>query len=82
MRHCKDVYVIKSSGANLYTWSPGCPDFSKKRTHERRVSTKPSFCTAIAGSQGQDWETNYVYDLTLIDGQLARLAYVECDYVE
>jgi hypothetical protein len=81
-QNCSRVYVLKTYGSDLYKWSPGCPDFSKKRRQEGSGNIKPVFCTATAGSQGQDWTTNYVYDTTIIDNQQARLAYVECGYVE
>jgi hypothetical protein len=79
---CKKVFFLKTSTYDVYKWSPGCPDFSKNRRHEGTGNTKPVFCTAVAGSQGQDFITTYVYDTALIDNQQARLAYVECDYVE
>lgn len=79
--NCKKVFVDKGYSPNLYLWSPGCPDFTKKRT-VGKTNIPIIFCSATAGSQGQDWKTTYVYDLTLINNQQARLAYVECDYVE
>lgn len=79
---CKKVYVLKTVTSDVYKWSPGCPDYSKKKLHNGSGNIKPVFCTAIAGSQGQDWNTTYVYDIKLIDNQQAREAYVECDYVE
>jgi hypothetical protein len=80
--NCNKVFVTKTFTSDVYKWSPSCPDFSKKRRQEGSASVKPVFCTAVGGSQGQDWTTGYVYNLALIDGQQARLAYVECDYVQ
>jgi hypothetical protein len=81
---CKKVFVLKQFTSDIYKWSPGCPDFSRKKLHDNRGSGKknPVLCTAVAGSQGQDFVTTYVYDTAIIDYQQARLAYVECDYVE
>ena len=79
--NCNRIFVDKGYTSNLYIWSPGCPDFTKKRD----VVKKPLpliYCSATAGSQGQDWVTTYVYDVTMINNAQARLAYVECDYVQ
>jgi hypothetical protein len=78
---CKRVFVDKGYNSNLYLWSPGCPDFTKKRTIGKNIAPL-IYCSATAGSQGQDWITTYVYDATIINNAQARLAYVECDYVE
>lgn len=80
--NCSKTYFLKTVTSDVYKWSPGCPDFSKKRRHDGGGNTKPVFCTAVAGSQGQDWTTTYVYDTAVVDNQQARLAYVECDYVQ
>lgn len=84
---CNRVYIDKGYLPNLYMWSPRCPNFTKKRLEGENFTIDNGgnqiiFCTATAGSQGQDWITTYVYNLTLINNQEARLAYVECDYVE
>lgn len=73
----KRVFVRKSSGANLYKWSPNPNNVDKKGPANKR----PYFCSAIPNSQGEDWVTTYTYDLTLINFVQHRIAYVECDYV-
>jgi hypothetical protein len=73
----KPVFTLKTYGAQLYKWSPESAD--KKIL---KKDTKVKFCNAVPYSQGQDWVTNYVYDLKLINNQQERIAYVECDYVE
>jgi len=82
--NCKKVYTLKTTTSDVYKWSPGCPDFSKKKLHDGRSNGKknPVLCTAVAGSQGQDFTTTYVYDAVIVGYQENRLAYVECDYVE
>jgi hypothetical protein len=82
--NCRKTYFLKTFTSDIYKWSPGCPDFSKKKLQDNRGSGKktPVICTATAGSQGQDFTTTYVYDIVVVDYQQARLAYVECDYVE
>ncbi len=76
----KKVFTIKSYGAQLYKWSPIQND--KIKSNNRGGNVKPFFCTAIAGSQGQDWVTTYTYDLVVVDNQQEHKAYVSCDYVE
>lgn len=78
----RGTYGLKTYGATLYTWSP---DKSLKRgtpNEPCRHGTIKNYCTATAGSQGEDWYTTYVYDDVFVDGILQRLAYVSCDYVE
>ena len=79
--NCNRVFVDKGYTAKLYTWSPGCPDFTKRKKIKNKIIQVP-YCSATAGSQGQDWITTYVYDVTTINNVQARLAYVECDYVQ
>ena len=78
---CHRVFVQKTYQAQMYKWTPNCPDFSQT-TRDQVKSGKPYFCTATAGSQGQDWTTSYVYDLVVVNSQQEHLAYVECDYVQ
>ena len=78
---CNRIFVDKGYTANLYLWSPGCPDFTKRKKVNNKIIQAP-YCSATAGSQGQDWITTYVYDVTMINNVQARLAYVECDYVQ
>jgi len=81
----KQVFTLKTYGPKLYKWSP---DNSKnpppKQAQQRQNSNaKPFYCDALASSQGQDWIVTYVYDISVsVTGQVSRLAYVECDYVE
>ena len=73
----KKVFTEKTFGAQLYKWSPIPTD---KQKVKGRI--KPFYCTAVSGSQGQDWISTYSYDILVINGQQGRIAYVECDYVE
>lgn len=74
----KKVFIQKSVGGQLLKWSPQPNDFSKKNTS----NGKPFYCDAVAGSQGQDWITTYVYNFEVINYEQAHFAYVECGYVE
>jgi hypothetical protein len=83
---CGKVFTLKTYSADLYKWSPRCPDFSSSNENRSKITQnnrndKPFYCSAISGSQGQDWITTYVYTLALVANQQERLAYVECDYV-
>lgn len=74
----KKVFMLKSAGGNvLYKWSPNPNDLSKKQSTGR-----PFYCDAVAGSQGQDWITTYVYNLEVVNHEQAHFAYVECGYIE
>lgn len=73
----KKVFTNKTYGAQLYKWSPLPSNKPKMGGKE-----KPFYCTAVAGSQGQDWITTYSYNLIVVDSQQQHSAYVECDYVE
>jgi len=77
----KKVFV-QSKGAGLYLWSPEGPNYSAKVDSINAKNTRPTYCNATAGSQGEDWVTTYVYNTGIINYQPARFAYVECDYVE
>ena len=77
----KKVFV-QNKGTGLYLWSPDAPNYSAKADSINAKNTKPTYCNAIAGSQGEDWVTTYVYTTGIIDYKPARFAYVECDYVE
>lgn len=76
-----NVFVTKSFNAQIYKWSPLPPDLTNKTRNQVKTG-KQYFCTAIVGSQGQDWTTSYVYNLTVVNSQQEHLAYVECDYVQ
>jgi len=80
----KKVFV-QNKGAGLYLWSPDANSYSAKANNINNANSRnqsPTYCNATGGSQGQDWVTKYVYTLSVIDYKQARLAYVECDYVE
>lgn len=77
MAQNKKIFLQKSVGGLLYKWSPNPNDLSKKPSISR-----PFYCDAVAGSQGQDWITTYVYNLEVVNSQQAQFAYVECDYIE
>ena len=72
------VFIQKSVGGQLYKWSPQPNDFSKKM----KSNNAPFYCDAVAGSQGQDWITTYMYNLEVVNSQQAHFAYVECDYIQ
>ncbi len=75
----KPTFTLKTYGPKLYKWSPD----TSKQPANKPVVNKPFYCTATAGSQGQDWTVTYVYDTVVAaNGQAERLAYVECDYME
>ncbi len=73
----KRVFVRKSSGANLYKWSPSPNDINKRPA----TAKAPYFCNAIPNTQGEDWITTYTYNLVVINSVAHRIAYVQCDYV-
>ncbi|TXG81754.1 MAG: hypothetical protein E6R13_05860 [Spirochaetes bacterium] len=75
----KRVFVRKSSGANLYKWSPSPNNVNKNNAIGNAKA--PYFCSAIPNSQGEDWFTTYTYNLAVINGVAHRIAYVQCDYV-
>ena len=75
----KPIFTLKTYGPKLYKWSPD----TSKQPAPKQTTDKPYYCSATAGSQGQDWVVTYVYDIHVApNGQVERLAYVECDYVE
>lgn len=75
----KKVFIQKSYGNQLYKWSPQPVNYDNKAQGQ---VTKPFFCDATAGSQGQDWITSYVYNVSVVNLQQRHDAYVACDYVE
>lgn len=74
----KKTFTLKTYGAKLYEWSP-VPVY---KSNTGKNNQRPFYCTATAGSQGQDWITTYSYDIVVIDGRVEHSAYVACDYVE
>lgn len=79
-RHCNETFIRKTSGYQLYKWSPLCNQVNKTGA-DGGLNSKPYFCSAISGSLGEDWITTYVYDIVVTNGVVKHLAYVECDYV-
>ena len=71
-------YTRKTHTAFIYKWAP--QPFEKNAV--MNDNTSPYYCTATAGSQGQDWVVTYTYDITVVNGVQGHLAYVACDYVE
>jgi len=70
-------FTLKTYGAKLYKWSPQPNNKTKKKKPSR-----PFYCNAISGSQGQDWITTYTFETIIVDNVLQKVAYVECGYVE
>jgi hypothetical protein len=78
-------YVIKGYTPILYTWAPDTTITKIKPSLKKSVTDNPvkRFCKAIPGSQGEDYITDYVYEIRVnTQNEIERLAYVECDYVE
>lgn len=76
----KPVFTRKNGtqkGGRLYKWSP-IPDDKRARKTD---GGRNYFCTATAGSQGEDWKVTYTYVITVVNGVQKRIAYVACDYV-
>ena len=83
--NCKRTFVRKGYLPQLYTWSPGCTTYVPNQANKSKSSSgnsNPTFCNATAGSQGQDWITTYVYNITVVNYEQQHSAYVECDYVQ
>ena len=77
------IFVGKGYQAQMYKWSPGSQNLTKvNKNNHKNNGGKPFYCNATAGSQGQDWITTYVYDLTVVNSIQQHDAYVECDYVQ
>jgi hypothetical protein len=71
---------MKQYTPDLYRWTPPCNQ--KKVKISGNAARMPIYgCTAIAGTQGQDWVTTYTYDILIVDYQQERSAYMACDYV-
>lgn len=76
----KGRYTIKSYESYIYRWSPQEPTYDGKSTGGPK---RKNYCTAVPGTQGEDWTNTYVYDVIISQsGQQQRIAYVECDYVK
>ena len=74
----RGCYTLKTYGPKLYTW---CPQTDIKKNNLKNPDYTKK-CTATPGSQGEDWNCTYVYDLVVVNNKQKRLAYVECGYVE
>jgi hypothetical protein len=75
----KQVFTRKPYTGFLYKWSPET-NIIKKMTHY--TTGLPTGCKAKPFSQGEDYQTTYVYDFQIINGEEHRFAYVECGYVQ
>lgn len=73
----KKIFTQKTFGAEMYKWSPAENTIKKPLSNQ-----KPYYCSAVVGSQGQDWVSTYSYTINVTNGQQEKLAYVECNYVE
>lgn len=73
----KKQFTRKAYGAQLYSWSADANSFNKKGQPLAKY-----YCTAEPNSQGEDWQSGYVYNMIVVDGQQQRLAYFACDYAE
>lgn len=73
----KNVFVRKTGGFDVYKWSPQPNNFQRKAQPPKPVY----FCTAKAGTQGEDNVTTYVYNVIIVDGAINKIAYVACNYV-
>lgn len=71
----------RPSGGDLYQWSPP-PNNTSGNASIRGGGVGSYFCTATPYSQGEDWITRYVYNVTVVNGLAHRDAYVQCDYVQ
>lgn len=74
-------YGLKQYDIDLYTWSP-FPDDPKRQPDPHSFPPLRHFCSAVGGSQGEDWFTTYDYDIVIVTGIIQRIAYVSCDYVQ
>lgn len=74
----KQIFTRKPYVGFLYKWSPETNVIKKSNQHS---SGLPTGCTAIAFTQGEDYNTTYAYDFKIINGNEKHFAYVECDYV-
>lgn len=79
-RACRRVFVVKQYTPDLYRWTPPCNQ-KKVKTTGNPFRMANYGCTAIAGTQGQDWVTTYTYDILILGYQQQRSAYMACDYV-
>jgi hypothetical protein len=71
----------RPSGGDLYQWSPP-PNNTSGNASIRGGGVGSYFCTATPYSQGEDWITKYVYNVSVVNGLARHDAYVQCDYVQ
>ncbi len=73
----------RPSGGDLYLWSPPPNNVNGNRNvNNNRNNVGNYFCDATPYSQGEDWITRYVYNVTVVNGLARHDAYVQCDYVQ
>ena len=80
----KKVFVRKNGfqkGGRLYKWSPDTSDRKAKKSGQGNVNSK-YFCTTALGTQGNDFKSTYSYIIVVLNGQVQRHAYVQCDYIK
>lgn len=75
-------FVQKPGGPRLYIWSPREYDPTYDKNLGKGSGERANFCTALAGTNGEDYVVKYVYDKEFVKNKEVRLAYVECGYVE
>lgn len=74
----KQIFYRTPDKGFQYKWAPDT--FSKDiRPRRLRIRTRKN-CTATPGSQGEDFDTGYVYKLVINDVE-HHYAYVACDFV-
>ena len=80
-KYGQKVFIRKSgaNGANLYRWSPGD---SEKRPKKKTKKISNYFCSTPFGSQGNDFNVTYTYNVVIVGKDVERHAYVQCDYVK
>ncbi len=78
----KKKFVQKPGGPRLYIWSPQDYDPTSGKNIGQRGGDRANLCTALAGTNGEDYIVKYVYDKEFVNNKEVRLAYVECGYVE
>jgi hypothetical protein len=82
-------YLRKGGGKTFtYKWGPfkdNPKDLNAREVRRRKIKDESPItegCDAKAGSQGQDYDVQYVaQQIVNPDGSVGRYAYVECDYV-
>ena len=79
---CNKPFVQnKKTGGDLYLWCPP-PNNIGGNANMKNGNTNNYFCTATPYSQGEDWITKYVYNVSVVNRLARHDAYVQCDYVK